>query len=182
MRILNHLTRSLLMLAMLAPLSFAGERPTFNKDTCDPRPDILPYWLHDWHVDYRQIYNRPRYWPGRIAHMVEPTSQEAMVWCEANREGLYNGKNCPPSFKQYNFQKPWEILQTGPRPDLNKPAEFPATPSTTSSKPAESNNNSQDSSPSDTTAKPENTQATQAADKVEDKSSSLIKPARAFRF
>lgn len=99
----------------------AGERPTFNKETCDPRPDILPYWLTTAHTDYRQIYNRPRYWPGRIAHCIEPTCQEAMVWCEANQMGLYNGFNQPPVYKTYNAPKPWEILATGPRPDFKKP-------------------------------------------------------------
>lgn len=110
----------LLTLGGISSVVSAGERPTFNKDTCDPRPDILPYWLTSWHTDYRQRYNRPRYIGGKLAYYIEPTSQEAMVWCEANNMGLYKTCNHPPVYKQYNSPKPWEILQTGPRPDFAK--------------------------------------------------------------
>ncbi len=121
----------ILLSAMLAPNLLAGERPTFNKDTCDPRPDILPYWLTSWHTEYRREYNRPRYLSGKIAHAVEPTCQEAMVWCEANQMGLYDTCKHPPVYKSYNTPKPWEILATGPRPDFKKPAS--PYPSSTSS-------------------------------------------------
>lgn len=127
-RLANHgrgwssLVCMIILSAMFVPNLSAGERPTFNKDTCDPRPDILPYWLTSWHTDYRREYNRPRYLSGKIAHAVEPTSQEAMVWCEANQMGLYDTCKHPPVYKSYNTPKPWEILATGPRPDFKKPA------------------------------------------------------------
>lgn len=115
-----------LMLLIWPATLEAAERPTFNKNTADPRPDILPYWLTDGHHEYRRLYNRPTYHGGWVAHLIEPTSQEAMVWCEAYQSGLYDkphtGKHC----KRYYGPKPWEILQTGPRPDF-----IPAT--TTSS-------------------------------------------------
>ena len=121
---LRFLALAALLPVCLPSFSDAGERPTCNKDTCDPRPDILPYSLTSWHQDYRQIYNRPRYWSGRIAACIEPTSQEAMTWCEANQAGLYNGpqhgRENPPVYKRYCYPKPWEILQTGPRPDFPK--------------------------------------------------------------
>jgi hypothetical protein len=180
MRMLHHLTKSLLMLALLAQLAVAGERPTFNKDTCDPRPDILPYWLHDWHQDYRSVYNRPRYWPGRIAHTIEPTSQEAMVWCEANQMGLYNGRNCPPAFKQYYYPKPWEILQTGPRPDFAKPNQLEAaTSANTERSPSDQSSRQpqQDSSSSG-----EKVTGSEPAKDTTEKSTSVVKPARAFHF
>lgn len=96
----------------------AAERPTFNKFTNDPRPDILPYWLHDWRTEYRRAYNRPRYVGGWIAHAIEPSSQEAMVWCEAKQLGLYRHPHAPPLCKQYYAPKSWERLETGPRPDF----------------------------------------------------------------
>ncbi len=105
----------------LMPEAMAQERPTFNRNTADPRPDILPYWLTDWHTDYRQQYNRPRYVSGRMAHIIEPTSQEAMVWCEAKQMGLYDTCKHPPVYKSYMHPKPWETLPLGPRPDFKKP-------------------------------------------------------------
>lgn len=110
---------------LMAPV-FSGncvgaERPTFNKGTCDPRPDILPSWLLDCTAgEYRRIYNRPRYVNGWLAHVVEPSSQEAMVWCEAKQMGLYQKPHQPAMYKQYYVPKPWEILNTGPRPDYAK--------------------------------------------------------------
>lgn len=122
-RLVNRpLSGCTIFMVMLAPMlsakvSVAAERPTFNRDTCDPRPDILPYWLTEWYTEYRRAYNRPRYWSGRVAHAIEPTSQEAMVWCEAVQMGLYDGCRQPPAYKRYFYLKPWEALNTGPRPD-----------------------------------------------------------------
>lgn len=128
MRYIQYCSTSLVVLVLSTNFSFGGdplhhskERPTCNQDTCDPRPDILPYWLTSWHTEYRRQYNRPTYIGGKIAHCIEPTSQEAMVWCEANQMGLYNGKNCPPMYKQYYYPKPWELIPMGPRPEGNKP-------------------------------------------------------------
>ncbi|MCA9194573.1 MAG: hypothetical protein KDB03_22535 [Planctomycetales bacterium] len=98
----------------------AGERPTLNV-TRDPRPDILPHPIYDSYVEYRRAYNRPRFWSGWIAYKIEPTSQEAMVWCENYREGRYEKKHMPPVYKRYFAPKPWEVLPIGPRPDF--PAE-----------------------------------------------------------
>ncbi len=98
----------------------AAERPTCNKDTCDPRPDILPSWLLDCQSSYRRDYNRPRYVAGWFAHLVEPSSLEAMVWCESKQLGLYDKPHQPPLCRYYCFPKPWERYQTGPRPDPSK--------------------------------------------------------------
>ncbi|MBX3422988.1 MAG: hypothetical protein KF752_15645 [Pirellulaceae bacterium] len=102
--------------ALACSASYAAERPTFNKNTCDPRPDILPErWLDCWD-DYRSNHNRPRHFSGWLAHVIEPSSQEAMVWCEAKRLGLYQTKHSPPLCRRYMLPKPWEQLQTGPQP------------------------------------------------------------------
>ena len=107
---------------MLLGLSFvarsgAAERPTLNH-TCDPRPDILAHPLYDAHTEYRRAYNRPRNISGWVAYTISRTSQEAMVWEENRLAGSYDGKNCPPRYKRYFAPKPWEILQTGARPDF----------------------------------------------------------------
>jgi hypothetical protein len=187
MRLLHHLTSSLLMLALLASAAHASERPTFNKDTCDPRPDIAPYWLHDWYQGYRRVYNRPRYLSGKIAHVIEPVSQEAMVWQEAKEMGLYNGKNCPPVYKRYNYPRPWEILQTGPRADFTKPNQLGASSSS-----SKSNSNS-DRSPSDqpSTQQPSSDQPSAQPSQTSDVSSrnrdqgnklpSLVQQAKEYR-
>jgi hypothetical protein len=108
----------LLAMVLVSPLRSA-ERPTLQS-TCDPRPDIWSYPWYYAHTEYRREYNRPRYYSGWIAHKIAPTSQEAMVWCENNQAGNYDGKHCPPVYKRYFAPKPWEVLQTGPRPDFVK--------------------------------------------------------------
>jgi hypothetical protein len=122
----SNFFRSLGLFLLVGPMllpgtasSEAAERPTFNKNTADPRPDILPYWLTDGHDEYRKIYNRPRYHGGWVAHLIEPSSQEAMVWCEAYQSGLYDKPHTGKQLKRYYGPKPWEILQTGPRPDYS---------------------------------------------------------------
>ena len=102
----------------LTGISEGAERPTFNHDTCDPRPDILPYHIHHAIPEYRREYNRPRFWSGWIAHTIAPTSQEAMVWCENYQAGAYDEHHAPPRYKRYFAPKPWEVLPTGSRPDF----------------------------------------------------------------
>lgn len=107
----------LLLLLVLAGKSHAAERPTFNH-TADPRPDILAHPFYYAHTEYRRAYNRPRDIPGWLAYKIEPTSQEAMVWCENVQAGNYDRKHMPPMCKTYYYPKPWETLLTGPRPDF----------------------------------------------------------------
>jgi hypothetical protein len=109
---------SLCVLLGLCIHSSAAERPTFNKNTCDPRPDVLPYWLHSGHPEYRRAYNRPRHLTGWITYVIEPSSQEAMVWCEAKQLGLYRKPHAPPMYKKYYAPRAWELLDVGPRPDF----------------------------------------------------------------
>ncbi len=97
----------------------AAERPTLNR-TCDPRPDILPHPIYYATTEYRRAYNRPRFSSGWIADKIAPTSQEALVWRENLQEGRYDGKDCPAVYKTYYYPKPWEVLQTGPRPDTTR--------------------------------------------------------------
>lgn len=123
----STLSLTLVLGLVSAPLS-AAERPTLNKRTCDPRPDIIPHtWYHSL-PEYRRTYNRPRYLSGWVAYKIAPTSQEAMVWTENVRAGAYDTKHAPPRYKRYFGPKPWEVLQTGSRPDYPKPPKLQALP------------------------------------------------------
>jgi hypothetical protein len=83
---------------------------------------------------YRRTYNRPSYLGGKIAAKIEPSSQEAMAFHNAQDLGLYdnNGlkgavtcKHCPPQRveQHYFYPKPWEVLTVGPRQDVLKRSE-----------------------------------------------------------
>lgn len=86
----------------------------------DPRPDLLPRWIYyDW-VPYRAAYNRPTYVGGLTAHLIEPSSQEAMSWEENVQNGRYK-THCPTPVKAYWYPKPWEVLETGARPNTREP-------------------------------------------------------------
>ena len=87
--------------------------PLYN--AVDPRPDFLPRYLYDAWVPYRAAYNRPTFVGGFLAHTIEPISQEAMSWEENVNRGYYK-THCPTPVRLYLYPKPWEVLETGPRP------------------------------------------------------------------
>jgi len=126
MSIFTRISSSLLLFVVASTLSQAAERPTLNFHTADPRPDILPHPFYNAHTEYRRAYNRPRFLTGWLAAQIEPTSQEAMVWYENLQDGNYDRKHTPPVYKRYYYPKPWEVLQTGPRPDFPNAATLKA--------------------------------------------------------
>lgn len=84
-------------------------------DPAIQRPNILPYHILRSIPEHRQVYNRPRYFGGKIAHIIEPTSQEAMSWETNYNNGNYRnhaGRYVP----LYLYPKPWEVLNTRSRP------------------------------------------------------------------
>ena len=84
-------------------------------DPAIQRPDFFPHAISKSIPEYRQEYNRPRYWPGWIAYKIEPSSQEAMAWQTNYCNGNY--KNRSGAFvPTYYYPKPWESLNTQPRP------------------------------------------------------------------
>ncbi len=88
-------------------------------DPAQQRRDIFPHRLWNAWPEYRAVYNRPRFVGGAIAHVVEPTSQEAMAWKINKDNGNYKnhrGRWVP----QYNYPKPWEALNTKARPDFEQ--------------------------------------------------------------
>ena len=88
-------------------------------DSAKQREDILPYPIIKAWPEYRYTYNRPRYVGGHIAHIIEPTSQEAMAWKSSVNAGHYRNHagRCVPL---YYYPKPWEALNTMARPDFAK--------------------------------------------------------------
>jgi hypothetical protein len=84
------------------------------------RQDILSHNLWRSWPEYRASYNRPRYVSGHIAHVIEPTSQEAMAWKSNLNNYRNNAGRCVP---MYYYPKPWEALNTVARPDFQKPKE-----------------------------------------------------------
>lgn len=79
-------------------------------------PRIEPFdWIEKLEPkNYRERYNRPRYVGGKIAYYIAPSSQEGMAWHEHKHRGSYRN-HAGPVFKSYNYPKPWEALQVGPR-------------------------------------------------------------------
>lgn len=85
-------------------------------DPADPRPDIFAHRFYQRWVPYRTIYHRPTFVGGYIAHLIEPSSQEAMSWEDNYRNGYY-GTRKPTPIAMYCFPKPWEALDICPRRD-----------------------------------------------------------------
>lgn len=88
-------------------------------DPAIQRPDFLPHILWNSIPEHRRVYNRPRYTTGKFLYHFEPTSQEAMAWETNVRNGNYRnhrGAYVP----MYWYPKPWEALNTRPRPDFVK--------------------------------------------------------------
>jgi hypothetical protein len=83
------------------------------------RKDLLSHRLTNAIPEYRQVYNRPRYMTGFITSKIEPSSQEAMAWRTNYCNGNY-ANHRGPSVPYYYYPKPWEALDTKPRPDALK--------------------------------------------------------------
>ena len=101
-----------------------------------PRIDVIGPLGNKLPPSYRRSFQRPSYLGGKIAHTIAPSSQEAIAWHRSDHAGLYdnngikgliNGKHCPPQrVQQYFFYpKPWEVLNTRPRPKTDPPVDTP---------------------------------------------------------
>lgn len=78
-----------------------------------PRIDVIPP-LGNCLPSYRDRYNRPTYFGGKIAYWIAPSSQEAMSWHRSVHRGYY-ANHAPRMEDHYFFPKPWEALTVGPR-------------------------------------------------------------------
>ncbi len=81
----------------------------------DPRPDFFRLPIYNAWVPYRKMHNRPTYIGGKVAAVIEPTSQEAMAWHISKANGDYRNHR-PGSIPTYYYPKPWESLQIEARP------------------------------------------------------------------
>jgi hypothetical protein len=84
-------------------------------DPQDPRPDFFKHRIYNAWVPYRKAHNRPTYIGGKVAAVIEPTSQEAMAWHISKKNGDYRNHR-PGSIPTYYYPKPWEALEIGARP------------------------------------------------------------------
>jgi hypothetical protein len=81
----------------------------------DPRPDFFRLPIYNAWVPYRKMHNRPTYIGGKVAAVIEPTSQEAMAWHISKANGDYRNHR-PGSIPTYYYPKPWEGLHIEARP------------------------------------------------------------------
>jgi len=88
----------------------------------DPRPDFFRLPVYNAWVPYRKSHNRPTYIGGKVAAVIEPTSQEAMAWQISKANGDYRNHR-PGYIPTYYYPKPWEALQIGARQRKNKEVE-----------------------------------------------------------
>ena len=87
-----------------------------------PRYDVIGPVGNCLPPSYRRVYNRPTWLGGKIAHMIAPSSQEAMAWHNAEHMGLYDEHHHPRVEQHYFFPKPWEALKVGARRPVDEPA------------------------------------------------------------
>ncbi len=100
----------------------ATKHDWFEGTYLDPaiqRPDFFPHTFTRSIPEYRQEYNRPRYWPGWIAYKLEPSSQESMAWQTNYCNGNYQNR-AGAFVPTYYYPKPWESLNTQSRPGFEK--------------------------------------------------------------
>lgn len=121
------LTIGTMCVAMTSTVKGDGFLSGTYLDPAKQREDILPYPIIKAWPEYRYSYNRPRYVSGHIAHVIEPTSQEAMAWKSSVNAGHYRNHagRCVPL---YYYPKPWEALNTMARPDFVKQDDMGKTP------------------------------------------------------
>ena len=82
-----------------------------------PRYDLigpLGTWLPP---SYRRQFNRPRNVSGKISYYIAPSSLEAMSWHAATHRNAYKDHK-PRTVMHYFYPKPWQAMQTGPRPNI----------------------------------------------------------------
>lgn len=90
-----------------------------------PRIDVIPPLGNHLPYSHAARLNRPAYWVGKTASVIEPSSHEAMAWERAKQRGHY-ANHAPRMVTHYLHPKPWEVLGVGPRP---RPAEQQPEPS-----------------------------------------------------
>ena len=97
-------------------LDLSAHQPDHENRRVWPRIDLIPplgVWMD---AGYARLYNRPARRTGWLAYQLAPTSREAMAWHEASHQQAYKLDRGRLE-KHYFYQKPWEGIQMGPRPE-----------------------------------------------------------------
>ena len=116
--------------ALLATMTLSGlasaHHPDKENQPVHQRIDVIGPLGNRLEPGYRRKYNRPRYWGGKIAYHIAPSSQEAMVWHRSVHAGAYEEpkKHCRLE-THYFYPKPWQALTVGPRRSKSAPAPEP---------------------------------------------------------
>lgn len=104
-------------LVLVGSVTASAHPPTWPTPPVGYRFEPIPPLGNNLPMSYRARLNRPTYLGGKLAYIVEPTSQEAMSWHENVHRGSYRnhaGRIEP----MYIYPKPWEVLRVGPRTSL----------------------------------------------------------------
>lgn len=108
---------------LILPAVATAHHPDRRCQPVKPRVDLIGPIGNRLPPEYRRSYNRPTYVGGKIAYLIAPSSQEAMVWHRSAHAGLYEGKKHGRYNRrvdhQYFYAKPWEGIRVGARPDPN---------------------------------------------------------------
>lgn len=108
--------------------SVSGHPPENARTRVRQRVDVIGPIGTDCPPDYRRVYNRPRYWYGKMAYLIAPSSQEAIAWHRADHTGAYEGIKKHQRLEQhYWYPKPWQALKIGARRPLNPKQEIEPT-------------------------------------------------------
>lgn len=139
--------RTLTVLSFAATIGFSGmmntataHHPDRENQPVRPRVDVIGPVGNNMPTAYRRRFNRPRYWAGKIAYKIAPSSQEAMAWHRAEHHGYYEGEH-PRMVTHYFYPKPYEAIKVGSRPapkqsDENESSKTYSAENQTQGKPA----------------------------------------------
>lgn len=107
--------RSIVAIGLLLCSSSVMAQTPYHRQTVPHRQwDPIPPLGNNLPYSYARRYNRPSYMAGKLAHIIEPTSQEAMSWHDHVQRGSYRRK-AGRIVDLYYHPKPWEVLTVGPR-------------------------------------------------------------------
>ena len=110
--------RLLTCFALLIGLSLdlSAHQPDHENRRVWPRIDLIPPLGVRMDPGYARLHNRPARRIGWLSYQLAPTSREAMAWHEASHQQAYKLDRGRLE-KHYFYNKPWEGLPMGPRPE-----------------------------------------------------------------
>jgi len=104
----------------ISPSPCNAHHPDYENKPVRLHFEPIPPWLNNI-TSFRERYNRPRYFAGKLLYHIEPTSQEAMSWHRSVHRGYY-ADHAPRMEDRYIYPKPWQMLTVGPRTPVGSAA------------------------------------------------------------